>query len=471
MPNYVYLIIIWAALIAFQWFTYKRNAHIFQLNGYKPKVHRDYAAKNRIFYLQRAGKAKKPLVWTARVKRLTAAYAVASIILPFLLPPVLIRVANFLISPVEKAVNSRYINEARRIINDAKASGLKVIGVTGSYGKTSVKVYIGKLLGSQANVLVTPESYNTTLGIVRTIREHLRATHEYFVVEMGARNKGDIAEICELVKPDYAVITAIGEAHLESFGSIENTTDAKFELFDSLDPENAVAFLNADNEYIRKRIETIKQPAPKIVCYGIDNVSADYRAEDIATSENGSVFNVRGTSFRTKLIGAHNVLNLTAAIAVANTLKIPVDALAVPVRKLEPVPHRLQMHGGGDRLILDDAYNSNPAGAKSALDVLAEFRDRYKILVTPGMVELGEHEFSLNVMFGAQAAEVCDYVILVGIERTRPIATGLHAAGMPSDRYTSVQTLEDALQIANSLDTAGKSRIILLENDLPDNYT
>jgi UDP-N-acetylmuramoyl-tripeptide--D-alanyl-D-alanine ligase len=445
---------------------------MFQLNGYKSKIHRDYAAENRIFYLRRSGKAKKPLVWTARLKRLTGAYALLSLIMPFLLPPTLIRLAAFLMSPVEKAINARYIGEARSLIADAKSSGLKVIGVTGSYGKTSVKVYIGKLLSSQADVLITPESYNTTLGVVRTIRERLRATHKYFVVEMGARNKGDIAEICELVKPDCAVITAIGEAHLESFGSIENTSDAKFELFDNLNPETGIAFLNFDNEHIRQRAQTIKnsRAVPKIVSYGVKLKDADYRGENVTTTANGSEFCVRGVKFRSKLIGAHNTLNLTAAIAVANTLGIPLDELVLPVRRLEPVPHRLQLLGGGDTLLLDDAYNSNPDGAKAALDALAEFSGRYKILITPGMVELGAREFSLNTAFGVQAAKVCDYVVLVGVERTRPIAAGLHAAGMPAERCAAVQTIEEALRIANSLDTAGKPRIILLENDLPDNY-
>lgn len=468
--------------------TFTRNAHIFQLNGYKPKVHTKWLTKHPFFLFIKPKEVKKPLVLTGRVKRLAIAYGlivllpVIAVILTRSVPviitymiyvaffplwPWILMLANIICKPVEIAINNRYIADAKRIILDAKQSGLKVIGVTGSYGKTSVKFFAGKLLSAKFNVLITPESYNTTLGVVRTIREQLKASHEYFIVEMGARNPGDIKEICEIVQPDYGIITAIGEAHLESFGSVENITATKFELIDALDEKDGIAFLNWDNEYIRNR----KVILDHIVRFGISNDDADYTARFVKVSERGSSFRIGDVYYATKLLGRHNILNLTSAIAVAVELGISQEELILPMRRIEPVSHRLQLFGGGDRYVIDDAYNSNPDGAAAALETLAGFRSYFKILITPGMVELGEREFSANLNFGRRAALAADYIILIGEEQTKPIRAGLRAEGAGDERVSVFNSLTEGINLANSLDTGGKPRIILFENDLPDNYS
>ena len=424
-------------------------------------------------------KAKKKLVLTARVKRLGLTYLLIHclpILLGFCAPegeaygallasfcltgaPWLLLGADDLNRPMEKAINRRYVREAERLLADAK--GLTVIGVTGSYGKTSVKFFLEKLLSVQYNVLVTPENYNTTLGVVRTVRERLKATHEIFVCEMGARNVGDIREICELVKPRYGVITAIGPQHLESFGSIANVVKTKFELADAL-PEDGTLFRNADDENIRNR-----KVAVHTVDYGLSR--GDFTAQDIRVFEGGSRFTVCGVEFTTRLIGRHNVLNVCAAIAVAVSLGISPEKLVLPVRRLESVPHRLQLLGSGDRLIIDDAYNSNPAGAAAALEALAAFSG-LRILVTPGMVELGSQQAELNRQLGLKAASCCDWAILVGEKHAGPIRAGLLEGGFPPERIAVRETVEEAVKLADSLDAGGGRRIILLENDLPDNY-
>ena len=308
--------------------------------------------------------------------------------------------------------------------------------------------------------MVTPLNYNTTLGVVRTVRENLRPTHEIFVCEMGARNVGDIKEICDLVHPQMGIITAIGPQHLESFKSVANVVKTKFELADALPPEG-IFFGNMDSPEIRNR----KVSVPT-VGYGLTR--GDYVAQDLRCDERGVRFTVRGVEFETRLLGKHNVQNLTGAIAVANTLGIPLEKLRAPVRRLEAVEHRLQLRGSGDRLVIDDAYNSNPAGASAALETLGMF-EGLKILVTPGMVELGSKQSELNTEFGRQAAARCDRAILVGKRQAPPIRAGLLEAGFPREHVFVTDTVEEAIALADSFPAEGR-RVILLENDLPDNY-
>jgi len=514
---FILLLIVWLASFAM---LTVYNTHMFQLNSYKPKEQRMWFKQKFLpafvgrnlgvlftlpllafcgrvgvilsillygltAYLGRPRKAKKPLVYTARVKRmlasvgvLTALTLLAVILLrrwPFIWGLILpaahfvsgyyVLAGNWLNKPIEKAINNWYINDAKRMIDEMP--NLKVVGITGSYGKTSVKFFLRKLLSVRYNVLMTPESYNTTMGVVKTIRNSLRATHEIFLCEMGARNIGDIKEICDIVSPGCGVITSIGPQHLESFKSVENVIKTKYELRDAL-PQDGILFINADNEYIQKT------PAErKAVTYGIENPDADYRAENVTVSAKGSTFTVTREgvtyTYTTPLIGSHNVLNIVGAIAAANTLGVPMQDLIPAVRQLESVPHRLQLIKGRQALIIDDAYNSNPSGAKAALDTLSQF-EGVKILVTPGMVELGTKQAELNRIFGTQAAAVCDYVALVGEKQTEPIYEGLIEAGYPKEKIFVEHDLTSALKSVENIRTGGVQKIVLLENDLPDNF-
>ena len=496
-----------------------RQMHIFQLNSYKHGVQSAWIGRDKdglhrrtfaiaalplvllfkayglfaafaifgaVILLNLPKPAKKPLVLTGRVKRMFRTIAIIYALLValaavtlfgfgsvaiaslygavILLNPYIIILSDTLNKPMEEGINNGFIKDAERIIREMPR--LTVIGVTGSYGKTSVKFYLGKLLSSKYNVLVTPESYNTTLGVVRTIREHLRPTHEIFVCEMGAKGVGEIKEICDIVKPTMGVITSIGPQHLESFHSIENVIKTKFELEEAL-PADGTIFLNTDNEYIAGR-----QVKAKRVSYGLGE-SAQYRARDIKVSEKGSEFKMTGRdgaeySFTTRLIGEHNVQNIAGAIAVADALGVPMEDIVIQVRRLESVPHRLQLIRNGNNLIIDDAYNSNPSGAKAALEVLKEFSG-LKILITPGMIELGEKQCELNFHFGKQAAEVCDFVALVGEKQTKPIYEGLISAGFDCKKIYVAATIQAALSEVYSIKTEQR-KIVLLENDLPDNY-
>ena len=500
------------------------GVHIFQLNSYKPQVQRKWIYDHMLeliprlcwlvlvvplvvrfgargmllsclvcavcLFFLRPKKAKKPLVFTARVKRLLFTLFLLHallVLLAFLSPAwrnyfimlyalaglceyYLILAANFINRPVEQGINRHYINDAKRLLADMP--NLKVIGVTGSYGKTSVKFFVSRLLGVKYNVLMTPESYNTTLGVVRTVREQLRPVHEIFVCEMGARNVRDVKEICDIVHPTAGILTSIGPQHLESFKSIENVTKTKFELIDAL-PEDGTAFLNLDNEYVAGHPVSVPAVGYRLAGPGEAPHEGCFCAFDVKVSARGSSFSLREpdgtvTVLTTRLIGEHNVLNICGAVAVARTFGVEMRDIVPRVRRLESVPHRLELLGTPERTVIDDAYNANPAGTEAALGVLSQF-EALKILVTPGMVELGEKQEELNRAFGMDAASVCDYVVLVGEKQTQPIREGLSAAGFDAARIAVAETVQEAVQLADAF-RPGEARVILLENDLPDNY-
>lgn len=442
-------------------------------------------------------KFKKTFVYTARVKRMlttffilialifTAAFFSADRVriegdtrftnnLPFIiigsalyLTPILVPLSNIINKPIEKAVQNHYINDAKRMLDDMPS--LHKVGITGSYGKTSMKFYLSELLGSQYETLKTPESFNTPMGVTITIRRDLRPTHEYFICEMGARRVREINELCEIAHPHDGIITSVGPQHLETFKSVENVLNTKFELADSVQASGGKIYLNGDNELIRSKAPQYKNA----VLYGLHE-SCHYRGSDVSVSDKGTEFTVTapdGSScrFTTKLLGEHSVQNLLGAIAYCHGTGIALEKLVIPVRKIAAVPHRLQLlDKGGGLTFIDDAYNSNPSGCRAALNVLGLF-DACRILVTPGMVELGEKQHELNREFGSEAAKVCDYIALVGKKQTEPIFEGIQNADFDMSRVFVCDTLGEALDKVRSIVT-DKKKIVLLENDLPDNY-
>ncbi|MBQ3291272.1 MAG: UDP-N-acetylmuramoyl-tripeptide--D-alanyl-D-alanine ligase [Mogibacterium sp.] len=439
---------------------------------------------------------KKKLVFTPRVKRMVASISVISVLimaasviagklsalngaLVFIVGSqlwmnMLARTVN---QPIEKGVNNHYINDAKRILRSVP--DLTVIGVTGSYGKTSVKFFLQTLLQQKYSVLVTPESYNTPMGVVITIRKFLRPNHQIFVCEMGARYVGEIKEICDIVHPQHGVITSIGPQHLDTFGSIDNIKKTKFELADAL-PDGGLLFLNGDNEYIHDYLEANSRVSGKnksgyknITFYHSEKIGEGYYASDISVSNLGTEFTVTAPDgeterFSMKLVGAHNVINVMGAIAVANRFGISLSDLKIPVRRLRPVPHRMEMKDNGNVTIIDDAFNSNPIGSKAAVETLALF-DGIRILITPGMVELGAEEAEYNRKFGTYAADCCDYILLVGRKHTEPILAGIQSKGFPDKNVEVFDNVGDAINYAYQIKGQGH-KYILLENDLPDNY-
>lgn len=443
--------------------------------------------------------AKKKLVYTARVKRLLF-WSLITILLVkisfgseynffpelenaylymaqhiwqycvlILTMPIVVIIANWFAWPTETFIDDHYINSARFKILRPKYRNLIRIGVTGSFGKTSTKMILKTILSEKYNVLATPESYNTTMGNVKIIRKELKPEHEVFISEMGARYPKDIKKICDIVYPQIGIITSIGSQHLESFKTVENVAKTKAELLNAL-PNDGAIFLPKDNSFCSKLYN--EEKSRKKFYFDKDNKKANVYAKNIKLSKDGSEF-VAVTSIgeikcNTKLLGDLNIQNILSAIAVAVYLGLSKEQIARGVSKIEPVEHRLQvLPNQNGTIVIDDAFNSNPVGSKMALDVLKSFDGR-KIIVTPGMVELGEKEIELNKEFGRQMASSTDIAILVGANRSKPIEDGLIAGGFDKNNIYVVNNLDYATKKLSEITKVGD--VILFENDLPDNY-
>lgn len=437
---------------------------------------------------------KKPLAFTSRVKRLMVAVVLVCVVLsgypflvetygvistpvylllrvglylPALLLPFVVWIAYLLTYPVEEGVKRRYFNDAKRILAGRK--DLIKIGITGSYGKTSTKFILGTILSEKYNTLITPHSYNTPMGITRVVREQLKSEHQIFVAEMGARYVGDIDELCELVHPQYGLITSVGKQHLETFGSLENVVNTKYELIADL-PADGAAFFNGDNDLCRTMYA--RCPLKKKRLFGIEGDDLAMRAVHVTAGPDGSRFTLMDATgetidCRTLLLGRHNIQNITGCAAVARELGLSMEEIARGIEKLTPVEYRLQLIPG-PVTVINDGFNSNPAGARAAMEVLRSFPGR-KIVVTPGMVELGDEEEALNEEFGRDMAVSTDFAILVGEKRTAPIKRGMMALEFPEENIFTVNTLAQATDVLGHLTVPGD--VVLFENDLPDNYT
>ena len=439
--------------------------------------------------------AKKPLVYTARAKRvfglsicLLVGIAITLVLIAktspwriaiFLFSEVTVinlTIANLLIYPLERTINGAYLLSAKKRI---KTFQPKVIGITGSYGKTSTKYILHQILSEKFNTLMTPDSYNTPMGICKVIRGELTTEHEIFIVEMGAYKRGDIRELCNLASPQIGILTAVGPQHLERFKSIENIAKTKYELIESL-PSGGLAIFNCDNEIcagLANKREQGGNPVRRYATEPFPVASASEHVELTATNiqhtDAGLTFTIHtsvGTAeIRTPLLGRHNVSNILAATAVSIECGMTLEEIRVAIANVVPVPHRLQLTASeGSVTIIDDSFNSNPVGAKAALEVLTEIQGGKKVLVTPGMVELGEREYEENKRLGEHAADVCDLVILVGPKRTTPILDGLKAVQYPNQQIIVALNLEEVKQHLATQVQAGD--VVLFENDLPDTY-
>lgn len=436
---------------------------------------------------------KKPLVFTKRVWRLFITMCVFSAIVTAIVAfsfvsdakqaiyagtstLVALNVASWLVlvisnrimKPVESAINKMYIDDARQLLR--QMPDLKIVGITGSYGKTSTKHYLHRILSEQFDVLMTPGSFNTPMGVVRTVRELMKPYNNVFIVEMGAKQKGDIREICDIVHPEIGIVTAVGEQHLESFKSIENVQRTKFELIDAL-PQNGFAVVNDDFPFIANReIENVK------TCrYAVKNTTnANYRATDIQYGEFGTRFTIIGEnrhiSLETRLVGECNISNLMAAVIVALHLGVDEDKIRFAVSKIEQVEHRLNMkRTPAGVTIIDDAFNSNPDGSRMALDVLVRMTSGRRIIVTPGMIELGAKQAELNRTFGTHIANSCDFAIIVGQYNREAIVEGIRQAGKLNENAVILaESFADAQNKLSGLLKTGDT--VLYENDLPDTF-
>ncbi len=440
--------------------------------------------------------SKKKLAFTARAKRIffttyILLLAIASLgfiitspwfwlicvqIIPFLL----IIVCAF-IQPIEDIISQMYWNEAYRKIDALKPT---VIGITGSFGKTSVKHILGHILKTHAPTLVTPGSVNTPMGITRIIREELDENHKYLVVEMGAYGPGSIARLCRLTPPDVGIITAIGHAHYERFKSLDTVAKTKFELARAVLARTGTVVIHEQTlKFDAARTLKDEYGGSFIVCGDTPEMDAfgepkdslltedDLHIERITQTPEGIQVEMkwgdRTNLLRAPLYGIHHGHNLALAFAAARHLGIEVATILNALRTMPQIPHRLEVVKlPGGVTVIDDAYNSNPLGFHSAIDLLAMLKGSGRaILVTPGIVELGATHNEIHEDLGKYAAEMCDVIIAVNPKRIPTFIKGVKAGGKKAEEFATFQEAQKWLD-ANKKE----GDVILLENDLPDLY-
>ena len=431
----------------------------------------------------------KPLVFTARARRL---YAVA--LLLALVPPVVagllggpsaagvagglvvlgapwvLGLANVVLRPFQQWETRRYVRSAQRTLEAVRPL---VVGISGSFGKTTTKACVAAVMDIHGPAYPTPASFNTFLGVVRAINEGLEPRHETFVAELGAYRLGDIEELCDLVHPTVGILTNLGPAHLERFGSMDAIEQAEGELADALPPDGLFV-TRADDERCR-RVGRDRASCRVLLFSPAEHPEADLWAENVTVTSGGTEFEIRWRdnpeplAVRSKLLGEPNVANLLAAAAVARDRGSTPAQIARALRRVAPPKHRLEpiVNQAAGIVVIDDSYNSNPTGAAAALQVLAAHEAGRRILVTPGMVELGPQEAEENRRFGERAAAVVDLCLLSG-PLAEHIRAGLLDAGFPEGQI--VVTPDGPALHAELASLSRRGDVILFENDLPDVY-
>ena len=369
-------------------------------------------------------------------------------------------VALWIAGPLEKRLSRRFVDEASRTLERVAPT---VVGITGSYGKTSTKWYVRNLVEGTRRVVVSPASFNNRLGLARAVNEHLTPDAEVFIAEMGTYGRGEIAEMCLWLPPSIAVLTAIGPVHLQRFKTEQRILEAKSEIVTGAD----VVVLNVDHPLLATLAGSLASggDTPRIWRCGSTEAATDVRVraegDEIAILARGERI---GAVPATEVFGA----NLACAVAVALELGVRPADIAQRAGRLTQAEHR-QSIGRSQKgfTIIDDTFNSNPAGAARALEVLARQGgpEARRVVVTPGMVELGPRQRSENVRFAAAAAEVADNIVIVGRTNRRPLIEGTREG---TASVVPVSTREKAVEWVRA--HLGPGDAVLYENDLPDHY-
>lgn len=432
---------------------------------------------------------KTPIKYTKRMSRLVTVACFVTVLLSFgalyvscrfipyftaggitifpILVPFIVIISHEITKPIEKFISNRFVKKAKTEI--ASRAELITIGVTGSYGKTSVKNIIAGILAEKYKVCVSPFSYNTPLGLSKTILQNLESDDEIFIAEMGARNVGDISELCNMVMPNIGVITGIGNQHMATFGTKANLIKTKSELSDFVESNNGKMVFNTDSKDAENMY---KVSTGEKFSTGLNKANYIY-AEDIELTSSGTSFtlvvgNKKYKNVKTSLLGKHNVSNILNGVCVATLLNVPMESILNGISKLTPTAHRLALVPSNNALVvIDDAYNGSVEGCAAAIEVLKSFNGK-KVVITPGLVELGNEQFNSNFELGKLMSSVCDYVIINGVINFDAISSGLEYAGFDSAKIIRAGSLSQAVAMLPSITNPGD--VVLFENDLPDNY-
>ena len=435
---------------------------VFQLENYKM-----FSYIKKVSRFQFAFGSKTPLKATKRIKRLifcdflvkflcfSLIFALSKIWICILLALIFLLFSDYfvlisfaLMMPIERLIKKNYVKKAQRKIT---AVGCKIIAITGSFGKTSTKNILHQILSEQFRVCVSPKSFNTPMGVCKTVLENLKENDEFLILEFGARKKGDIEELAKMFGVDYAIITPIGACHLETFKNIQTIENTKFELC-----ENAKKFVvfsdGATKLYERFRGEKY-----------LAGECGDCFVRDVSYTKDGSEFEivVGDKSLSCKSVLLSNLDNIAVAVCMAHLLGEDFENIQRGISRLQPTAHRMELIKGSANVI-DDSYNSNFDGFLSALKVLSRFSGK-KIVVSPGIVELGNMQYEINFKIAKEVKNYADVFVIMN--KTNKTALSRGAEGM--EMYFA-STRDEQKEILKKILGAGD--VVLFENDLPDNY-
>ncbi|MDR1138638.1 MAG: UDP-N-acetylmuramoyl-tripeptide--D-alanyl-D-alanine ligase [Clostridiales bacterium] len=381
-------------------------------------------------------------------------------LLPLTIMPIVL-LANIINTPGEKGIQQSYIRQAKAKL--ASMPNLKIVAITGSYGKTTSKNILHSLLSTKYLVCSTPASYNTPMGVCLTINNQLQPQHEYLILEMGARYQGDILELIDIANPNIAMITSVGNQHLDTMHNYATVLATKLEIASQL-TSDGVLILDGTNTDLR---EVAKYTSQAIL---VNGDSDRFRSSNVIINNDGTQFDlvIDGMILHiaTKLLGRHIAGLVAMCIATAYTLGVTdMEAILATVADLQPVPHRLQLlRNTEDYVIIDNAYSSNIVGAVNALEVLSNYTNLSKIIVTPGIVEQGDNTQIINTQLGVEIAKVCDYSILIG-KNSRYLQQGIASV----NSNINVIVVDTLAQAVDKVKHINLPKVVLFENDLPDN--
>jgi UDP-N-acetylmuramoyl-tripeptide--D-alanyl-D-alanine ligase len=399
--------------------------------------------------------------------------AAASATLVAVAMPLAVDLALAVTAPLERLAGAKYV---RRAAEKIKAVRPTVVAITGSYGKTSTKGYVAHLLSGSFTVVPSPRSFNNQSGLSRAINENLGPGTDVFVAEMGTYGPGEIAEMCSWLPPDIAVITAIGPVHLERMKSEENIAAAKAEIFERA----PVVVLNTDNEWLVPLATSVVAAGKKLWrCSAVD------RSADVCAVADGDALRVYVAQCRPGDAGGSREIalaqgldapagNVACAVAVALELGVAPETIAKRLQDLPVAPHRRQVsEGATGATIIDDTYNANPAGAAGALQLLARLSgldgDHKRVVVTPGMVELGDRQDAENERFAEEAARLATHLLVIGHTNARSLVAGWTGAG-DGIRAELLRFATRPQAVEWVTRRVGPGDVVLYENDLPDHF-
>lgn len=401
-----------------------------------------------------------------------------------ILTPIFVSIVVLLFQPFFVLLRNATLKKAEKLLQKIKlVSGVKVIAITGSYGKTSTKEFLTTILSRKFKVLSTSKHQNSEIGVAKCILKDLRPNHQVFIAEVGAYDKGKVKQVCNILKPKIGIVTGVNEQHLALFGSMQNLLSAEGggELADSL-PKDGVLFINGDNKYCLDLYKKNNDCRKKIYCLSNKIIDSEIWADDIVVSKNYVSFiatcknaNKEWMSFTVRVLGKHNIQNLLGAILVAKELGMSLFEIAEACKSISQEQAGITLkQGNHDIFIIDSSYSSNPDGVFADLDYFSVFgnptslrlRGAKKVIVMPCLIELGEKSSEIHKKIGQKIAETCDFAIITSKDKFQEIKNGAVQAGMAEKNILLCDKPQDIYSLITLFCKAGDA--VLLEGRVPN---